>query len=67
MALLADDDVVVDHDPEILGRPDDLLGHLEIGAGRRRIARGVIVHEHDRRGRKLERPPCRRAPPPQQP
>jgi hypothetical protein len=34
MALLADDDVVVDHDPEILGRPDELLGHLDIGAGR---------------------------------
>ena len=32
MALLADDDVVVRHDAEILGRRHDLLGHLDIGA-----------------------------------
>ena len=43
MALLADDDVVMHHDAEILRRRDDLLGHLDIGAGRRRVAGGVIV------------------------
>ncbi len=32
MALLADDDVVVDDDTERLGRVDDLLGHLDVGA-----------------------------------
>src|SRR5262245_3311978 len=31
MALLADDDVVVDHHPERLARGHDLLGHLDIG------------------------------------
>jgi hypothetical protein len=34
MALLADDDVVVHHDAEILGRRHDLLGHLDIGTRR---------------------------------
>ena len=33
VALLADDDVVVDQDPERLGRGHDLPGHLDIGAG----------------------------------
>ena len=42
--------------PRFLADDDDLLGHLDIGARRRRVARGVIVHEHDRRGRQLERP-----------
>ena len=31
MALLADDDVVVDHGPERLALGHDLLGHLDIG------------------------------------
>jgi hypothetical protein len=31
MAVLADDDVVVDRDAERLGDVDDLLGHLDIG------------------------------------
>jgi hypothetical protein len=48
--------VVMHHDAEILGRRHDLLGHLDIGAARRRVARGMIVHEHDRRRRQLERP-----------
>ena len=48
VALLADDDVVVHHDAERLRGSDDLLGHLDVGARRRRIARGVIVHERDR-------------------
>ena len=56
MALLADDDVVMHHDAKVLGRRHDLLGHLDIGARRSRVASGVIVHEHDRRGRQLERP-----------
>src|SRR5262245_9624188 len=46
-ALLADDDVVMYHDAEILRGRDDLLSHFDIGAGR---------HEHDRRGRQFERP-----------
>ncbi len=51
VALLADDDVVVHQDAERLRGSDDLLGHLDIGARGGRIARGVIVHEHDRRRR----------------
>jgi len=46
----------MDENPERLGRGHDLPGHLDIGAGGRGIARGVIVHEHDGRRRQLERP-----------
>ena len=56
MALLADDDVVVDHDPERLGRAHDLLGHLDIGLWRGGVARGVVMHEHDGGCRQLQRP-----------
>ena len=41
MALLADDDVVVDQDSERLGRGHDLAGHLDVGARRRGVARRV--------------------------
>jgi hypothetical protein len=60
VSLLADDDVVVDHDAERFGGDDDddLLGHLDIGAGRGGIgiARGVVVHQNDGRGGELQRP-----------
>ena len=45
MALLADDDVVVHQDAERLRGGDDLLGHLDIGARRRGVARGVVVDQ----------------------
>jgi len=38
MPVLADDDVVMDHDAKRPGHGDDLLGHLDIGAGRGWIA-----------------------------
>ena len=45
MALLAHDDVVMHHDAEILRRRDDLFRHLDIGARRRGVARGVVVDQ----------------------
>ena len=47
MALLADDDVVVDHDPEILGaqRSVSSSGYRRGTVSDRR--RGVIVNEHE--------------------
>ena len=45
MALLADDDVVVDRDAQALAGLDDLLGHFDVGAGRGRIAGGMVVEE----------------------
>lgn len=42
MAFLADDDVIVDFDPERAGDIDDRLRHLNVGARRRRIARRMI-------------------------
>jgi hypothetical protein len=45
VAVLADDDVVMHRDAERLPGVDHRLGHLDVGAGRRRIARGVVVHE----------------------
>lgn len=43
MAVAADDDVVVDGDAERGGDVDDRLGHLDVGAGGRRVSRGVVV------------------------
>ena len=51
VALAADDDVVVDGDAERLGGIDDLLRHVDVGAGGRGIARGVVVHQDDGAGR----------------
>jgi hypothetical protein len=45
MPLLADDDMVVHGNAERLCHLDDLLGHLDIGARRRRVAGGVVVHQ----------------------
>lgn len=47
VALAADDDVVVDLDAERAGDVDDLARHLDVGVGRRRVARGVVVHQDD--------------------
>ncbi len=44
VAGLADDDVVVDRNAELGGGLLDLARHLDVGLGRRRIARGVVVH-----------------------
>lgn len=38
MTLLADDDVIMNGDAERFGRLDDQLGHLDVGARRRRVA-----------------------------
>jgi hypothetical protein len=56
MPLLADDDVVVDVNPERLRGVQDLFGHLDTGAGGGGIALGVVMHEHDGRCRQFERP-----------
>src|SRR5262245_17987562 len=55
VALASDDDVVVDGDAQRPGGIDDLLGHVDIGARRGGIARGVVVHQDDGAGRQLER------------
>ena len=43
MAVAADDDVVVDSDAEGRRGVDDLARHLDVGARRRRVARGAVV------------------------
>ena len=43
--LLADDQVVVHGNAQRLGHLDDRLRHLDVGARRRRITRGVIMEE----------------------
>ena len=45
MSVLADDDVVVHGNPELLCNIDDRLGHLDVGLRRRGIAGGVVVDE----------------------
>ena len=45
VAGLADHDVVVDRDTELGGGLLDLARHLDVGLGRRRVARGVVVHQ----------------------
>jgi hypothetical protein len=55
VALLADDDVVVHRDAEGLRHLDDLAGHLDVGARRGRIARGMVVHQDDGGGGELQR------------
>jgi hypothetical protein len=44
MPVLADDDVIVNRDPQWGGDVHDLPRHLDIGRGRCRIAGGVVVH-----------------------
>ena len=43
IGLLPDDDVIVDGDTDRLAGDLDLLGHLDIGARRRGVARRVVV------------------------
>lgn len=45
MTVASDDDVVMQDDAQRTGDLGDLLGHLDVGARRRRIAGRVIV-EH---------------------
>jgi hypothetical protein len=42
--ILADDDVIVHGDAERSGDRDDLLGHLDVGLRRRRVAGRMVVH-----------------------
>ena len=46
MPILADDDVIVDGDAERDGNVDDGLGRLDIRLRRRRVAGGVVAHQH---------------------
>jgi len=55
VTLAADDDVIVNRDAERRGGLGDLLGHLDVGARRRRVAGWVIVDEDDRRCAEFER------------
>jgi hypothetical protein len=43
VAVLADDDVVVNRDAKRACDFDDRLRHLDVGAGGRRITRGMVV------------------------
>ena len=53
MAVAADDDVVVQYHAERGGGFLDILGHGDVGLRRGRIARGMIVHQDQRRGARL--------------
>ena len=44
-AIAADDEVVVDGDPQAAARLDDLPRDVDVGGGGRRIARRVVVQE----------------------
>jgi len=48
VAVLADDDVIVDRNAERLCHRDDLLRHLDVGMRRCRVAGWMIVHQDDR-------------------
>ena len=56
MAAAADHDVIMDRNAELLSCVDDAPCHFDIGERRCRIARRMIVDEHDGACRKLERP-----------
>jgi len=45
MPVPADNDVVVHGNAERLGDIDDRLGHVDVGARRRRVATRMIVHQ----------------------
>jgi hypothetical protein len=55
MPLLANDDVVMHRNAERLRHLDDLPGHLDVGAGRARVAGGVVVDQDHRGRREFER------------
>ena len=48
MAVSADDDMVMEGDAEGLGRLLDRAGHVDIGARGGRIARRMVVENHER-------------------
>lgn len=48
--FLIDDNVIVYGDAKRPGDLDDRLRYLDIGARRRRVARGMIVHQNQRGG-----------------
>jgi hypothetical protein len=48
MPVPSHDDMVVHLDAEPARDLDDLLGHLDVGARRRGVASGVIVHQASR-------------------
>ena len=56
MAVLADDDVIVNGDAKRLCGFDDHFRHVDIGSGGCRIAGGVVVDENERGGREFQRP-----------
>jgi hypothetical protein len=55
VAVAADDQMVVQYDPERGGGLLDVLGHGDVGCGRGRVPRGVVVHQDQGRGTELER------------
>ena len=48
MAVLADDEMIVHGNPERPRDVDDRARHVDIGARRRRVAGGMVVHQNDR-------------------
>ena len=54
MAAAADDEVIVQGDADRC-RGSRMLGHRDIGVGWGRVARGMVVHQDDRRGVQFER------------
>ena len=55
MLAAADDEVIVQRDPDGFRRFAHLLGHLDIGARRRNIAAWMIVNHDYRAGIQFER------------
>ena len=46
----------MEREPERSRRRLDLRGHVDVGLGGRGVARGVVVHQDQRRGVQLQRP-----------
>ena len=55
MPAAADDDVIVHGDAERLAGADDLPSDGDVGLGRGGVARGMVVHEDQRRCAELQR------------
>ena len=51
--VAADDQMVVDRDAQGPAGLDHLAGHVDVGLAVPGIARGVVVHQDDGRGRQL--------------
>ena len=45
VSVAAYDNMIVQRNPKRLGDVLQIVGHADIGVGRRGVARGVIVHE----------------------